>query len=85
MKSIILFFIFLGILLVIWNQQNYRTPPATIRYQYIPRDLLQDQYAALPVLAQYGDLLFSGQDPWTVSIGENLFSPSKREVFQPAA
>ena len=72
--------------MVIWNQQLYRVPAATIRYQFIPRSLYADQMLALPVLAQFGQL-FSGQssDPWSTSIGQNNFDESKREVFQPAA
>jgi hypothetical protein len=79
MKSIILFFIFLGIIMIIYNQKSMEKPPI-IRYQYIPQNLYDYQLQSMPVLGIYGDL-FQTNDSWMTSIGQNNFDQRKREVY----
>lgn len=81
MKSIILLFIFIGVLLVIWNQNNKKCPPNRIEYRYIPRGFLDEQYSRLPLMSLFGELFTEGGDQWSKSIGQYNFDEHKREVY----
>lgn len=80
MKSIILLFIFIGVLLVIWNRSNRNCPPNRVEYRYIPKSFLDEQLQRLPLLSVYGSLFSSG-GVWEQSIGQNNFDEHKREVY----
>ncbi len=80
MKSIILLFIFIGVLLVIWNRSNRNCPPNRVEYRYIPKSFLDEQMQSLPLLSLYGKM-FTGESPWSVSVGQNNFDEHKREVY----
>lgn len=81
MKSIILLFIFIGVLLVIWNRSNRNCPPNRVEYRYIPKSFLDEQYSRLPLMSLYGSL-FQGSDAWIKSGGtQNNFDEHKREVY----
>lgn len=82
MKSIILFFFFIGIILVLMGQNiadRDGTPPR-VEYRYIPRDFTMDQYDRLPILSTFGKL-FTQASPWERSIGYPSTYYRKKEEF----
>ena len=80
MKSIILFFLFIGILLIFNGQSAMNCPPPRIEYRYIPQDFTYQQYNQMPIMATYGKL-FTDANPWEQSIGYPNTFFNKREEF----
>lgn len=80
MKSLIVFFFLLGVILIIYGQQSNICPPPRIEYRYIPRTFEQEQLDRVPILATYGDL-FTKSSPWTDSIGYPGIFYDKKEAF----
>ena len=80
MKSLIIFLFLIGIIFIIYGQQNYNCPPPRIEYRYIPRTLEQEELDRTPILATYGKL-FTHSDPWDLSIGYPGIFYNKKESF----
>ena len=80
MKSIIIFFLFLGILFIMKGQSQLECPPPRVEYRYIPKPFIDQQYERLPILATYGKL-FSHASPWEKSIGYPGTFYNKKEEF----
>lgn len=80
MKSLILFFLFLGIVFIMYGQKYNICPPPKIEYRYIPRTFEQEQIDRMPILSLYGDL-FTKASPWELSIGYPSVFFNKKEQF----
>lgn len=80
MKSIILFFLFLGIISIIYGNNYNFCPPPRVEYRYIPRTFEQEQLDRTPILATYGKL-FTNASPWEESIGYPGVFFNKKEEF----
>ncbi len=79
MKSVILFFLFLGIVIIIYSQAKNECPPPRVEYRYIPKSFTEEQFDRLPIMATYGKL-FTHASPWEKSIGyPNVFFNKKEE------
>lgn len=80
MRSIVLFFLFLGILFMVIGQHKNSHPVNTVEYRYIPRSFTDEQYQQLPIMATFGNL-FTHPDPWLTSIGYDSYNYPKKQVF----
>ena len=80
MKSIILFILFIGVLLVVYNQKSINRSPPIVQFRYIPREFIDEQYSRLPLLSLYGSL-FTSDDNWLKSVGQSSIIESKKEVY----
>jgi len=82
MKSLIVFFIFMGVIFILIGQKynNEFCPPPRIEYRYIPRSFEQEQMDRVPILATYGKM-FTRASPWEESIGYPGIFYNKKEEF----
>ena len=80
MKSLIIFFFFIGIIFIMMGQQSDMCPGPRVEYRYIPRTFDQEQLDRTPILATYGDL-FTKNSAWTNSIGFPGVFFDKKERF----
>jgi hypothetical protein len=80
MKSIIVFFIFLGAMFILMGQNNIEKCLPKIEYRYIPQTFEQEQLDRVPILATYGKL-FTHTDPFQESIGYPSVFFNKKESF----
>lgn len=79
MKSIILFFLFLGVISIIMGINKNSVQPPTIQYQYIPRDFNDEQMMQQNLLGMYGNL-FVKPDIWSEQNYPGIFY-DKKEKF----
>ena len=80
MKSIILFFLLVGVIFIIKGQKENLCPPPRVEYRYIPRTLEQQEYDQVPILATYGKL-FTHASPFEESVSYPGIFMNKREKF----
>ncbi len=80
MKSLILFFLLVGVIFIIKGQKENETCIPKIEYRYIPRTLEQEEYDRTPILATYGQL-FTHASPFESSIGYPGIYMDKKERF----
>lgn len=80
MKSIVLFFFLVGLMMIIIGNKKFSCLPPRVEYRYIPRSFTAEQYDRVPILATYGKL-FTHADPWEESIGYPGIFYNKREEF----
>lgn len=81
MKSLIVFFIFLGAMFILMGSKNESLClPPKIEYRYIPRTFEEEQLDRVPILATYGKL-FTHSDPWETSVGFPGVFYNKKEEF----
>ncbi len=80
MKSLIIFFFFIGVIFIIMGQRSDICSPPRVEYRYIPRTFEQEQLDKTPILATYGDL-FTKASPFSESIGYPGIFYDKKERF----
>ncbi len=80
MKSLILFFLLMGVIFIIKGQKGNDCPPPRVEYRYIPRTLAQQEYDRVPILSLYGKL-FTHASPWEQSLGYPSIFYNKKERF----
>lgn len=80
MKSIILFFLFIGIIFIVIGVKKNDCEPPKIQYRYIPRDFNDEQMMQTPLLGMYGKL-FTANSPWEESVGYPGIFYDKKEKF----
>ena len=56
MRSIVLFFTFLGVIFITigYVKSNMKCPPPIVKFQYVPYSFKQEQYNEKPVSATFG-------------------------------
>ena len=83
MKSLVLFFLFIGLIMIIMGQNKNQNPLPFVEYRYIPKSFTDEQYERLPIMSTFGKL-FTHHDPWinqeTYSGGPGIYYP-KKELF----
>lgn len=80
MKALILFFMFIGIIMIIKDQQATSCSPPRVEYRYIPRSFEEQELQSPSILTTYGDL-FTKASPWESSIGYPGIYYNKKEMF----
>ena len=80
MKSLIVFFILLGIIFIITGENENLCLPNKIEYRYIPRAFEQEQMDRVPILGTFGKL-FTHVDEWSLSQGYPGIFYNKKEEF----
>jgi len=69
MRSIVLFFVFLGVIFITMGyvKSNMKCPPPIVKYQYVPQSFKEEQYNQKPVSATFGTM-FNKDSPWVNSV-----------------
>ena len=65
MRSIVLFFTFIGIICMTigYVKSNMKCPPPIIKFKYVPQTFKQEQYNEIPLTATFGKM-FEKDSPW---------------------
>jgi hypothetical protein len=80
MKSLIIFVFLMGIIFIIYDQQEKHCAPPRIEYRYLPQTFNQEQYQQMPIMATYGDLFYK-PTPFEESIGYPGVFFNKKDPF----
>jgi hypothetical protein len=65
MRSIVLFFTFIGVILITigYVKTNMKCPPPLVKFKYIPKTFSEEQSNQLPVTNFFGKM-FVTDSPW---------------------
>ena len=65
MRSIVLFFTFIGVILITigYVKTNMKCPPPLVKFKYIPKTFSEEQSNPLPVTNFFGKM-FVTDSPW---------------------
>ena len=80
MRSLIIFFFFIGVIFIMMGERHNICTPPRVEYRYIPRTFEQEQVDKVPILSTYGDL-FTKATPWEMSVGYPSIFYNKKENF----
>ena len=70
MKSIVILFMFIGVVLVVvgYVNSNQSCPPPIVEYKYVPRTFEEEQNVPRPLLSIFGQM-FEGDSAWMQTQG----------------
>ena len=70
MKSLILLFLFIGLILIVvgYVKSNQQCPPPIVQFRYVPRTFTEEEDAPIPVLSIFGKM-FDEPSAWQKSVG----------------
>jgi hypothetical protein len=68
MRSIVLFFTFIGVILITvgYVKTNMKCPPPLVQFKYLPKTFDEEQNRPLPITNVFGKM-FSADTPWVSS------------------
>ena len=70
MRSVVLFLMFIGTILITigYVKTNMNCPPPLVKYQYIPKPFEESQDNPTPLMSVYGTM-FEKDSPWMAQRG----------------